>query len=87
MFFILKDMDPSSLKKSVFSMAVVTNYNKLSSLKQHTFILSYSSGGQESKVSFSRIGFLLEAPGGDLFFAFSASQRLPPFLRLMSASL
>lgn len=71
----------SSHKKNVFPIAAVTNYNKLGGLKQHKFILSSSSGGQKSKMSFTelklgvgRISFLLWALAGewgDLFFAFS----------------
>lgn len=48
-----------------FSMAAVTNYHKLSSLKQHK--LSYISGGKESKIDLTslnqkvgRAAFLLE---------------------------
>lgn len=47
------------------SIVAVTNYHKLSGLKQHGF-LSYSSGGQKSRMGHQAV-FLLEALRKNLF--------------------
>lgn len=82
-----------------FPIATVMNYHKLSGLRQHFDLLSYASGGENSKISFTgpeancRPGwFLLEAVGENLFpclfqhLAVPAIQDSGPFLNLLLPS-
>ena len=70
---------PLALSQADFSpLAAVANYYKLSDLKQHIFILLEFQGFQKTEMCLTGLksrcrqgGFLLEAPGENLFLGSS----------------